>query len=135
VIGADIALSNEGEQFRSVVIFHAVPCKRINNDFNVRIGVRRTRLLGNGCEEAFLIDDTSFRDGWMQKRSGGLCKCCRAIAPTSRSHHHLLNGLRSPFCVTYSDPRKYSRLSGPGEMRSGAGSVLMKTSESLVASL
>jgi hypothetical protein len=32
------------------------PRKRINNDFNVRIAVRRTWMLGNGCEEAFLMD-------------------------------------------------------------------------------
>jgi hypothetical protein len=29
---------------------------RVNNDFNVRIALRRTWMLGNGCEEAFLID-------------------------------------------------------------------------------
>jgi hypothetical protein len=56
VIGADIGFPKEGEQFSSVVIFHEGPRKRINNDFNVRIALRRTRMLGNGCEEAFLID-------------------------------------------------------------------------------
>ena len=56
MIGADIGLPKEGEQLRSVVIFHEVPCKRINNDFNARIALRRTRMLGNGCKETFLID-------------------------------------------------------------------------------
>jgi hypothetical protein len=55
-LSADIGFPKAGEQFSSVVIFPEVPCKRINNDFNVWMALRRTRMLGNGCKEAFLID-------------------------------------------------------------------------------
>jgi hypothetical protein len=55
-IGADISLPQEGEQFGSVVICHEVPRQRINHDSNVRMAARRTRMLGNGCQEPVLID-------------------------------------------------------------------------------
>jgi hypothetical protein len=36
----------------------------------VRMAVRRTRMLGNGCQEPVLIDGCLLRCQWIQKRSG-----------------------------------------------------------------
>ena len=55
-IGADIGLPKEGEPFSAVVIFHEVARQRIDHDGHVRMAVRRTRILGHGGEEPFLID-------------------------------------------------------------------------------
>jgi hypothetical protein len=40
------------------MIFDEGTRKWINNNCNVRIALRRTWMLGNGCEEAFLIDES-----------------------------------------------------------------------------
>src|SRR5262245_56392796 len=55
-VGADIGLSKEGEQFSPVVILHEASRQWIDHDCHVRMALRRTRMLGNGCQEAFLVD-------------------------------------------------------------------------------
>src|SRR4030095_12698545 len=55
-IAADIGLPQKREPFSAVVIFHEVPRQRIDHDGHVRMAVRRSRMLGNGGQEAFLID-------------------------------------------------------------------------------
>ena len=55
-VGADRGLPKAGEPCSPVVIVHEVRRQRINHDCNVRMAVRRTRMLGKGRQEPFLID-------------------------------------------------------------------------------
>jgi hypothetical protein len=100
VIGADIGFPEEGEPLSSVVICHEVPRKRTNNAFNVRIALRRTRMLGNGCEEAFLIDGYLLQIPVDKEEIRGRLNVPEHDLPDfEMAPPHVLNGMTSPLLL------------------------------------